>query len=131
MADLDAFLWAVAARPFAWGESDCCIGFVGAWVRACRGGDPEAAWRGRYRTELGCARLLQREGGVPGVITQAAGVAGLIPTQNPSRGCIGVVVVPTRRGVAPAAAICTGGEWAVRTAGVSISARSVLAAWEV
>ncbi|MEN2980854.1 hypothetical protein P7L78_21925 [Tistrella bauzanensis] len=65
-ADRDALLtdWirGGAAAGWAWGALDCSI-WAADWVRIVRGADPAAAWRGRYRTARGCARLIRRHPG--------------------------------------------------------------------
>lgn len=62
-SDLHQFLQAGIDLPFAWGESDCAL-WVCDWIKQRRGVDPVAGLRGRYRTRLGCARLLARHGGL-------------------------------------------------------------------
>lgn len=49
-----------ASSMFAWGGMDCTT-WVADWVLARTGGDAMAAWRGRYRTAIGHARLLRHE----------------------------------------------------------------------
>jgi hypothetical protein len=54
---------AVQARPFAWGEHDCCLWAADA-VQALTGADPAGDLRGTYQTEQGAARVLLRIGGL-------------------------------------------------------------------
>jgi hypothetical protein len=49
----------LAALGFAWGHRDCGTA-AGAVVLAASGIDPCSEFRGRYSTELGCARVLKR-----------------------------------------------------------------------
>ncbi len=55
------FLEPLRARPFAWGEHDCCTFAAGA-VQAMTGVDPMPEFRGRYSTPRGSARALRRFG---------------------------------------------------------------------
>lgn len=55
---LAAFLEPLRARPFAWGEHDCCTFAAGA-VLAMTDVDPMPEFRGRYATALGSARALR------------------------------------------------------------------------
>lgn len=52
---------AARARPFAWGVHDCAT-WAADVRRAITGDDLADAWRGRYRTAAGAARLLRRLG---------------------------------------------------------------------
>ncbi|WP_225768500.1 hypothetical protein [Inquilinus sp. Marseille-Q2685] len=71
-----------ASSAFAWGRMDCTC-WVADWVKARTGADAMAAWRGRYRSRLGQARLLRRGAGGPtGAASrglQAIGVAEIDP----------------------------------------------------
>jgi hypothetical protein len=59
---LDAYLRNCTAKPFAWGEHDCCL-FACDAVREMTGIDPAAEFRGRYSTRAEAYRLLRRETG--------------------------------------------------------------------
>lgn len=56
---LDAEIEAARPRVFQWGEHDCLM-FTARVVQALTGVDHAAAWRGKYETELGAARILKR-----------------------------------------------------------------------
>ncbi|MBM7407050.1 MULTISPECIES: DUF6950 family protein [Sphingomonas] len=58
---LAAYLEPLRARPFAWGEHDCCTFSAGA-VAAMTDVDPMPEFRGRYSTAIGSARALRRFG---------------------------------------------------------------------
>ena len=58
---LAAYLEPLRARPFSWGEHDCCTFGFGA-VEAMTGEDRMAEFRGRYTTAIGSVRVLRREG---------------------------------------------------------------------
>jgi hypothetical protein len=84
------FIEAASGRPFSWGSSDCCL-FAADWVQDATGIDPAAGHRGRYRTEAGAARLLNRLGG--SVDAAATGALGA-PLASPllaQRGDIALV----------------------------------------
>jgi hypothetical protein len=71
---LSDFIGAASGRPFSWGSSDCCL-FAADWVQEATGIDPAAEYRGRYRTEAGAARLLNRLGGsVEAAVDKALGM---------------------------------------------------------
>ena len=52
---------AARERPFSWGEHDCAT-FAFNVRAAITGVDDAAIWRGRYKTELGGARFMKRNG---------------------------------------------------------------------
>lgn len=58
---LAAYLEPLRARPFAWGQHDCCTFSAGA-VAAMTDVDPMPEFRGRYTTAIGSARALRRFG---------------------------------------------------------------------
>lgn len=122
------YLARAARMPFAWGRHDCCL-WVADWLVARGRPDPAAAWRGRYRTPLGAARVLTRLGGVIG----AAHALGLEPTDRAICGDVGVVAVIGLDGRrAEAGAICTGRRWATLTAaGLLIAETTPRAAWRI
>lgn len=53
---------AASERPFCWGKNDCCLFVADVCLAAC-GKDPAAAYRGRYRTEIGAKRVLAKTHG--------------------------------------------------------------------
>jgi hypothetical protein len=131
MTTLDGFLVAAARTPFAWGTHDCCL-WLADWLVALGRPDPAAHLRDRYRTELGCARVLTREGGVLGVVAACAVNAGLARTACAVAGDVGVVQVETARGLRPAGGIFLGRRWAsLGEAGLVVAERVPLAAWRV
>jgi len=128
---LAAYLRWAGEQGFEYGRWDCLIGLVAEWVRRERGGDPAAPWRGRYSTEMGCARLVAREGGLLAVLTRGAGLAGLEATDTPRTGDI-AVVQPREPGSQLAGAIHTGAAWAVLSpTGVGLIAARPVGVWRV
>ncbi|PHY13252.1 hypothetical protein CSW58_07010 [Caulobacter sp. B11] len=63
MAQLGAYLEIAGRKPMAWGVNDCML-FAADWLWSVAGQDPAAAWRGRYRTEAGAARIVRKLGGM-------------------------------------------------------------------
>ena len=67
-ADLD--FWARAqSEPFEWGKNDCAL-WVASYIEVMTGYDPAKSLRGRYKTALGCQRLLRKEGGLQALISR-------------------------------------------------------------
>lgn len=104
--DLVAFFTDSAALPFVFGERDCAL-WVCDWIVRRRGIDPGAALRGRYRTKLGCARLVNRNGGLLALSSAHFAAAGLRETPAPAPGDVGCIVTP----VGPAMAIRGRDNW--------------------
>lgn len=90
---LTQFRAQASGRRFAFGVWDCGL-LCAEWVRLVRGVDPAAAWRGRYSTELGLARLLKRRGGLVAHFDQCLAGVGIFRTDEPGRGDIAVVETP-------------------------------------
>ena len=128
---LSRYLSRVAARPFQWGELDCAL-FAAGWAMQMTGIDPAADWRGKYSTEQGCARILKRHGGLLTLAANGAQRAGLISTETPSIGAIGVLEVETARGRDLALAIYVGSFWSLLSPdGLLMVRADPVAAWEV
>lgn len=127
---LQAFLDRATRTPFAYGEDDCCL-WLADWLVWLGWPDPAADLRGRYRTALGCARVLRREGGVLAVVGRCAAVAGLARTDAPVAGDVGVVRAQTDRGETLVGALCVGRRWAMRGEGLVVALAPPIAAWSV
>lgn len=71
---LSRYLASVKARPFVWGEHDCCL-FAADALLAMTGIDTAARWRNRYSTSIGAGRVLKLEGfdSLEAAITDAIG----------------------------------------------------------
>jgi len=59
---LQEFIETAASRPFEWGTFDC-VQFVGEALDAMTGINPVENWRGRYTTETGAQRIINRDYG--------------------------------------------------------------------
>lgn len=116
-----AFLEHASARPFQYGAHDCAL-FIADWGRDLTGEDGAAALRGRYKTKLGCARVLKREGGLIAVVERCALTIGMQQVATPRAGDVGVIMAKTVRGDEHACAISLDGRrWAMlSTSGVYV-----------
>lgn len=110
LSRLDAFLREGARLPFVWGERDCSL-WPCEWIKAERGIDPAEHLRGTYDSALSCARILREAGGLPALAARLAASAGLLATDVPEAGDVGLIETPD----APLLALCTGPKWAIKT----------------
>lgn len=78
------------ARPFKWGENDCCL-FAADDVRAITGTDPAERLRG-YKGFAGAQRLIARAGGLRELVIGILGEP-LAPTLA-RQGDVGLVTQP-------------------------------------
>lgn len=133
---LDAHLERALTDIGFWGVSDCVL-WPADWVVASGWPDPAEAFRGRYRTALGAARIVARAGGLQALWRAEAARLGLAETARPIAGDVGLALRDTQ-GVGPAlrghvGAVCLGGgEWACRTRGGLRTGRwPIVQAWRV
>lgn len=126
------FLARAGATPFSYGSHDCSL-WLADWVLDQRGIDGAAALRGRYRTALGCARLVARGGGLVAVVGRCAQTAGLSSAKLPRPGDVGIVKAVTDDGTTLVGAILADAtRWAVLgAAGLRIEPATCVAAWRV
>lgn len=89
---LDAWLM----KRERYGEADCAL-FMADWIRAKRGIDPAAPWRGRYETPMQALRIVKRAGGLKAIVGKALRSHGIVETDDPKAGDIAVVNVPSDR----------------------------------
>ncbi|PNG26999.1 hypothetical protein CR492_04665 [Methylocella silvestris] len=124
---LEDYLRAAAARPFRWGECDCCL-FVADWIKAVHGFDVANGWRGAYSDERGARRALVMSGGLVRLMSLRMQAHGLAPTDTPRPGDIGVV-----EATAGATAAIRGGRgWICKTPeGIGASPFRVIGAWSI
>ena len=59
---LAAAITRAQAQPFVWGQHDCATWAFDLHRDLTNGPDHAALWRGRYRTQVGCGRVLRRLG---------------------------------------------------------------------
>ena len=121
---LAAYFDTCAATPFAYGHHDCCLFGAGA-IQALTGTDAGQAWRGKYSTEAGAARLLKRRGfeRIDGPFTQLLG-----PPLGPLMAARGDIVSDgVNIGV-----MWAGGAWFLADDGLSLQPVSMLRhCWKV
>lgn len=126
---LGAYLELAAATPPGWGTFDCLL-YPAGWVRLVTGLDPAAGWRGRYRTAIGAARLLRREGGLLAIARQ--GMTGFAETAHAVRGDVGVVRLETADGPRAVGGVCAGAMWsAIHQGGLYVGPAEPVAVWAV
>lgn len=92
---LDDYLKARVALPFAFGANDCCLFAAGA-VEVMTGEDLAAKFRGKYRTEYGAAQALKKYAGagVRALMDKMAAEYGLAEAPPPmlARGSVALVL---------------------------------------
>lgn len=121
---LAAFLDVEAARAFRMGVHDCWL-FPADWVRCRTGRDPAAAWRGRYQSMRGAARLIRGGGGAEAFAGAGLNESGWVPSRRIRRGQVGLVPAQVLIGATDAnavridliGAIALGGGWWVSRSG--------------
>ena len=93
---LDERLSRAREGAFAWGERDCAL-WCAEWVLECTGKDLGAAWRGKYATERGAARLMRKRGftGVADIASDSLEEIGAAFARRgdvllDARGCLGL-----------------------------------------
>ncbi len=129
---LAAFISALATRPMVWGQSDCVM-TAANWIISQGYPDPAALYRGRYRTRLGCERILNKAGGALAIMQSGADRIGLQITDSPEPGDVGciLVVAPSLR-VVEAGALFDGRLWVTMgRAGILAASVDPLRVWRV
>lgn len=94
---LAAFIDGQRARPFVWGQSDCCL-FVADAITAMTGVDVAKRWRGAYVDEKSARRVMRNYGGVSGIATTALGQPK--PSLFGGRGDVVLIDTPTGEALA-------------------------------
>lgn len=102
---LDEFIAAEAAKPFAWGVTDCCS-TANRWVMIRRGISPISLdeWDGSRESALEC---IHHPYALPARMNRALRKAGIRRTKDPHAGDIGLVMFDGRACVA----IHAGSHW--------------------
>jgi len=128
-ADLPAFLRALAARPFYYGDLDCAL-TLADWWQANHGVDPAAELRERYFDEAICEQLVAARGGLLRLVGDLAAGVGAARAADPGPGDIGVVIWTRRYFGAIRGA---SGVWAIKAVDGLVLTRDVLLrrAWEI
>lgn len=130
--NLDAYILAAAARPWRWGEMDCCQ-FANGWVRERCGVDVLAGWS--YADSASARRLLRAHGGLLDMARSAMATHGFRSTDDPESGDVGVLQIDSRDDMAiggVALAIRCGRFWVARALrGVVSADGGEVIAWRV
>lgn len=128
-ADLGAFIRAMAASEFSWGEKDCALA-IADWWAANHGSDPAAHLRGAYASDAACQDLLRREGGLALLVRRMARSAGAARSAGDRAGDFAVI---RHAGRHVGAIRSASGRWVVKSKDGVIAIRNarVVAAWSV
>lgn len=78
----------IMARPWRWGEADCCMSACDVFAELY-GIDPAQEFRGRYSTRAEAEALIAAEGGFVRLLRKAARRHGLVPSV-PREGALGI-----------------------------------------
>jgi len=71
-----------------------CAFWTAAWCEECSGVNPGAPMRGRYKTALGCNRLVKREGGLATLAAKLMRISGFPSVTQAEPGTIGLIDTP-------------------------------------
>jgi len=104
---LNELIEARRARPFEWGANDCCL-FACDVILELTGIDPAEDLRGKYSTELGAGRLLEKLDGVEGIAAARCAAHGFTEWPNPAFAQRGDVVLRDTPEHGPTLGICVG-----------------------
>ena len=114
----------VMDRPWAWGEADCCTAACDVFG-LLHGIDPMASLRGRYRSQMGAARIIAKAGGFVAMAEGLAQAARLGPSFG-EPGDIGVAKMTDGH----ALVICVApGQWAGKTVTGMTTVQDVVRCW--
>ncbi|MCX5513415.1 DUF6950 family protein [Kaistia algarum] len=127
---LQGFLTEYGARPWVWGEVDCCL-VMADWLIENGYQDCAAHLRGTYRTEADLNTILDAAGGVLPIVKACFALIPLELSSTPDAGSVGVI--GDRSNIHRQwGAIFDGVRWQVRLKGgmVQFSA-PLLACWRI
>lgn len=106
-----------------WGgvSGEDCTTFAGSWVARAIGRDPCADLRGTYSTKEEANAIVERFGGIEGLVGSKLAAVGCQRVQQPIDGDIGIVIAMTGfdaagMSVKAIPGICFGPIWAVMSA---------------
>lgn len=132
MDTLYAHLHKWLTEPFIWGETDCMM-VLADYLIALGYDDAAAEWRGLYDSAASCQKVSGFIKDPVGVMDKAATLIGLEPTDEPTRGDVGVVQIVDQTGPKTMGAVCLGKNWAFKGHNTVVIGKpiSILAAWKV
>lgn len=123
--DLSNYISSCKDTEFQWGVFDCCL-FAANCCQLVANSDPAAAYRGKYKTELGAKRTLSANHG-----SLAAAFGALYSEVAPNMAQRGDVVLFESELGLTAGVQWTNGVWSVGLNGVVFITPEVLQAWRV
>lgn len=127
-AALTLFLQRGAAQPFDWLACNCGF-WVCDWIKLVRGFDPVGEFRRRFKTAAWFKRMVAKAGGNEMFSRGVAACAGLVETDTPKRGDVGLI---TTAAGATMAIYVGDGRWAAKSPqGVLIADFPLIVAWSV
>jgi hypothetical protein len=94
---LQVYLSTAAAKPFKWGQHDCCT-FIAGWAERITGKNPSDPWRGAYCSEAMADAILAHGGGLGLTLKAALAPIGFVPVTGCAPGDVSVVRAPTPTG---------------------------------
>ena len=120
------------AEPFVWGETDCLMSLANYLVAAGYD-DPGADLRGLYSDAVSCHKLTGFLRDPLAVVKPRFEAVGLVPTDTPKRGDVGLLRIVSEGKQVVAGGVCTGDNWAVKgehrlTIGKPLE---IIAAWSI
>jgi Domain of unknown function (DUF6950) len=124
---LREFIRIGAEQPFDWTKRNCGF-WVCEWIAAEKGFDPVAKYRKRFKTARGFQRFIVRNGGNEAFSRMVARKAGLVETETPQLGDVGLIY-------ADGAMMAIKGDknnWIAKTSGgVAIGPFECIVAWRL
>lgn len=131
MITVAEFIAAEAAKPFAWGETDCCK-TLDRWVACRKGYSPLVLAGCDYADEAGARAIMERHQNMFFALTRVAEIDRAEETNAPVMGDVAAIVLD---GGKVCAAIHAGKVWFSRDEdgliGAPVETTRVLKAWRV
>jgi hypothetical protein len=128
LIELQEFLRESAKKKFDWVSCNCGF-WVCEWIKLVTGNDPVADIRGRFKTASRFRRHVNDTGGNEAFSRSIAERAGLVETNNPNIGDVGLVA--TGDGATMAIKL-DADKWACKTLdGIAIAPFGQIAAWRL
>jgi hypothetical protein len=128
LIELQEFLRDSAKKKFDWVSCNCGF-WVCEWIKLVTGNDPVDDIRGRFKTASGFRRFVMSSGGNEAFSCSIAKRAGLVGTDRPMLGDIGLVA--TGDGATMAIKL-DADKWACKTLdGIAIAPFGQIAAWRL
>lgn len=88
---VEEFIAVEAAKPFAWGDTDCAM-TVCRWIEGRTGMHPLVAYGRRYTDEAGARAWLAERGSIAVGMNRVMRHGGFAKTSSPCAGDVGLIV---------------------------------------